>query len=145
MLAKFRLLALWAALMLLISSTAFSETMAQMIEIKAPVIDSQIAKNEAAQVYMQIKNNTANTYEIVAATSPAASKIQFREPGNTISSSEKIRRSIILPKNSEKDLQVGGLHVLLIGLKKSLVPGEAVPLTLIFSDGSWVTVNATVN
>lgn len=137
----------WAALALAMSLTwtaAYSESAAQVIEVQAPVIDSQITKNDSAQIFMQLKNKGLNNYELIAATSPAATKIQFHEAASN-SKPEKIVRNIALPKNSEKDLQLGGVHVVLMGLKKSLVPGEAVPLTLIFSDGSWTTVNATVN
>ncbi len=131
---------------LFVSSAAFSETAASVIDIKAPVIDSQVTKNDAAQVFMQLKNNGTNNYELVAATSPAATKIQLHEPEiKGTHASIKILRNIDLPKNTEKDLQLGSLHVMLLGLKKSLTPGESVPLTLIFNDGSWTTVNATVN
>lgn len=138
----------WASVVLilsLVSTAAFSETAAQMISVNAPVIDSQIAKNNTAQVFMQLKNNSPNNYELIAATSPAATKIQFQAPANNNSTHLLILRDIALPKNSEKDLQLGGLHVILGGLKKSLVPGETIPLTLIFNDGSWVAINATVN
>lgn len=127
-----------ASAILFASTAAFSETAAQVIDIKAPVVDKQVTKNDAAQVFMQLKNNGINNYELVAATSPVATKIQLQETA-------KILSHIDIPKNTEKDLQLGGLHVMLLGLKKSLTPGESVPLTLIFNDGSWVSVNATVN
>lgn len=134
----------FAAAILLVSTAAFSQTAAQLIDIDAPIIDSQIIKNDSTEVFMQLKNKASQNYELVAATSPVANKILLREPQGK-NAVPKIVRSIIIPRNTEKDLQVGGAHVMLIGLKKSLAPGESVPLTLIYSDGSWITINATVN
>jgi copper(I)-binding protein len=39
---------------------------------------------------------------------------------------------------------LGGLHIMLIGLKQELKPGENAALTLTFDDGSTTTVNAPI-
>jgi len=44
----------------------------------------------------------------------------------------------------EAQLQPGGYHVMLIGLKEQLMPGQQVELTLVFKDGSRAKVAAPV-
>lgn len=58
----------------------------------------------------------------------------------------KMRRvdKIDLPAGETVKLEPGGLHIMLIGLEKQLMPGEDVEVTLIFEDGSRTTLKAPV-
>jgi copper(I)-binding protein len=51
---------------------------------------------------------------------------------------------IELPAGATIGLQPGGLHVMLIGLQQKLVPGEEVPITLLFEDGSKQQIDVPV-
>ena len=51
---------------------------------------------------------------------------------------------IEVPAKGETALRPGGLHLMIFGLKKPLVPGDTVRLTLTFDDGSRVQVAAPV-
>jgi copper(I)-binding protein len=41
-------------------------------------------------------------------------------------------------------LEPGGLHIMLIGLKQKLAPGDSIPLTLVFEHAGEVTVEIPV-
>lgn len=51
---------------------------------------------------------------------------------------------IVVPANGEVDLRPGGYHLMLFGLKKALVPGDTVRVTLTLDDGSEVKLVAPV-
>jgi hypothetical protein len=51
---------------------------------------------------------------------------------------------ISLPSNTTVSLEPGGLHIMLFDLKAPLSPGDQVPITLTFSDGSSKAVTAEV-
>jgi copper(I)-binding protein len=53
-------------------------------------------------------------------------------------------REIAVPANGKVELRPGGLHLMLFGLKKPLVPGDTVRVELTLDDGSRVTVAAPV-
>jgi copper(I)-binding protein len=51
---------------------------------------------------------------------------------------------IDLPGGAQVELMPGGLHVMLIGLKRPLVTGDEVAVTLILDDGSSRQLTAPV-
>lgn len=81
--------------------------------------------------------------ELVKVKVPArfASEAQLHE------TSQKEGMAMMRPVQSidtPADLKPGGYHIMLVGLKKPLSPGQRVPLTFIFKDGSVDQVSATV-
>lgn len=118
----------------------------KVISIKAPLVAKKYLKNNATEVFMELINNSDTPRELIAATSPVASQIQLHK---TIDYNGKMRmqkiNSITIKKESEKELQPGGFHVMLIGLKSELVKNNSIPITLIFNDGSWKKVQAKID
>ena len=51
---------------------------------------------------------------------------------------------IHLPPNKTVSLEPGGLHIMLFDLKAPLKPGDKVPMTLTFKDGSSKEITADV-
>ena len=66
-------------------------------------------------------------------TSMADGQMQMREVG-----------ALDIPANSEVKLESGGMHLMLVGLKKPLREGESVPLTLQFAQAGTLQVQARV-
>lgn len=122
------------------------ELAANVVSIKQPIIDNQVTRNNATEVFMELINNGTEPHELIAATSPVASQVQLHatvmEHGQ--STMEQVN-GLTIKTHAEEDLQLGGLHVMLMGLKKPLVKNSIVPITLIFNDGSWKTINAKVS
>ncbi|MFB1489825.1 MULTISPECIES: copper chaperone PCu(A)C [unclassified Thiocapsa] len=96
-------------------------------------------------VFMSLENQTAENQALVGAESAVSEIVELHthvEEGGMM----RMRRieKIEVPAGETVTLKPGGLHVMLIGLKQPLEPGDAVDLTLIFEDGSRKPVQAPV-
>lgn len=99
--------------------------------------------NSAA--FMQLMNSGSEAVDLVSATSDAANVVELHEHAN-VGGMMQMRQipKITVPANGSVSLQPGGLHVMLIGLKEKLTEGETVKLTLNFSNGESVSLEAPV-
>lgn len=96
-------------------------------------------------IFMGLDNGTAQAHALVDAESSVAAVVELHS--HTMEDGMmKMRRieRIDIPAAQTVSLEPGGLHLMLIGLKKQLVPDEQVDLTLIFEDGSRTQVIAPV-
>jgi len=95
--------------------------------------------------YMVIRNTAAQPDRLVAASSPAAPRVELH---THIRDGEVMRMRevphIDIPANGHASLQPGGLHLMFIGLSRPLNQGESVPVTLRFERAGEVTVNLRV-
>jgi len=96
-------------------------------------------------MFMQLTNDSGTDRALVGAESPVckAAELHTHIHQGGMMMMRRIDR-IDLPAGKTVALQPGGLHVMLIGLKRLLVPGESVDLTLIFADGSRQLVKGPV-
>ncbi len=96
-------------------------------------------------VFLTLTNGSAAPRALVAAESPAAETVELHthlhEDG--MMRMRRVER-IEVPAEGSVSLQPGGLHLMLIGLKGDLAPGDQVDLTLSFDDGTQVQVLAPV-
>jgi copper(I)-binding protein len=99
------------------------------------------ARNGAA--YLTMQSPTAD--RLTAASSPVAERVELH-----LSAMEdgvmRMREvpAIDLPPGETVTLKPGGLHVMLMGLKQPLQPGETIPLTLTFEKAGMREVTAAV-
>lgn len=99
--------------------------------------------NSAA--FMKVSNKGSADHALVGGSSPAAEVVELHT--HTMEGGMMRMRQvekIDLPAGETVSLRPGGLHVMLIGLKQKLVPGQEVPLTLRFDDGSELNLKAPV-
>lgn len=96
-------------------------------------------------VFMTLTNDGTLPRALVAAASPVAQSVELhnhvREDG--MMRMRQVER-IEIPPGQHVALAPGGLHVMLIGLKDGLAPGDTVDLSLSFDDGSTARVQAPV-
>lgn len=111
------------------------------ISVKTPEVKVIAASKTSAVVSMELDNKSGAFVTIVAATSPVASETQLHE---TIEGKMVQVKDIKIRPKSDDNLQRNGFHVMLINLKSPLEVNQIVPITLIFSDGSDMLVNAKV-
>ncbi len=99
------------------------------------------AKNGAA--YLTLLSPTGD--RLTGVTSPAAKMTQLHEMAND-GGVMKMREvsAIDLPAGEAVTLKPGGLHIMMMGLKHPLKPGESVPLTLTFEKSGTREVTAAV-
>ena len=96
-------------------------------------------------VFLTLTNPSAQPRALVAGASPVAEVVELHthvhEDG--MMRMRRVER-IEVPPGGSVNLEPGGLHLMLIGLKGNLEPGDQVDLTLSFDDGSETRVLAPV-
>lgn len=96
-------------------------------------------------VFMTLTNQADADRALVSASSNVAEVVELHT--HTMDNGMmRMRRiaQIDLPAGEAVVLEPGGLHVMLIGLKRQLVPGEQVTLELRYDDGSSEQLSAPV-
>jgi copper(I)-binding protein len=104
---------------------------------------ASVTKTSAA--YMQIKNLQNKDIVLVSVSSDIASLVELHKTviENNISQMVPIDR-LVIPAHQNVILAPKGLHIMLIGLKKTLSDGEIVPITLHFENAPSITINTVV-
>ena len=96
-------------------------------------------------VYVTLRNTGAAPDALVGASSQAAEVVELHE---TIRDGEVMRMrpvgSLALPAGATLEMKPGGLHIMLINLKRALRPGERVPVVLTFEHGASLTLEVPV-
>ncbi|MBK8024937.1 MAG: copper chaperone PCu(A)C [Chloroflexi bacterium] len=84
---------------------------------------------------------------LVSASSEIAEAVELHEMvmgAGDVMQMRPVEGGIVVPANGFQTLEPGGLHVMLIGLKQELVPGDQVALTLHFEHAGDIQVMAPV-
>ena len=95
--------------------------------------------------YFTIVNAGKNADRLVRAVSPVADAVELHSmamDGNVMRM--RAIAALDVPAGSSVTLGSGGQHVMLVGLKRPLVAGERIPLTLTFEKAGTVDVSAWV-
>src|SRR5271154_2611630 len=95
--------------------------------------------------YMSLTNSGDAAVNLVAASSPAYAEVSIHrsvESGGTVAMRPVAQ--ITIEPHSRVDLAAAGYHFMLMQPIKPLEPGDRVPLTLRFADGSSVSVQFEV-
>lgn len=96
-------------------------------------------------VFVTVENSGAAPRKIVSGKATVGDTLELHEmkrEGGMMQMSPV--REIAVPANGKVELRPGGLHLMLFGLKKPLVPGDTVRVELTLDDGSRVSVAAPV-
>lgn len=103
------------------------------------------AMGSTSAVYLTLVNTGDGPDALVAASSDAASAVELHETrmkGN-IMRMVPIPR-VEVPARGRREFKPGGLHLMLIGLKRDLKPGDRVKMTLRFEKSGTKTLTARV-
>ena len=92
-------------------------------------------------VYFRIENRGPAADRLVSAHSPVAARaeIHAHEMDGGMMTMRQVH-SVEVPAQGEVAFEPGGLHVMLLGLKKPLVAGERYPLVLEFEKAGTIEV-----
>ncbi|MDY0011888.1 MAG: copper chaperone PCu(A)C [Rhodocyclaceae bacterium] len=134
-----------AALLPLVFALPAAAGEADAIQVESPHVRLMPAAATNSAAFMLLRNGASAQARLVAVASPVAERVELHDhlrDGDVM----RMRRvdSVPIAANGQALLQPGGLHVMLIGLKRPLKDGEAVPLDLEFADGSHKRVSAPV-
>lgn len=133
---------------LLATSVQAHEYTVKNISIGHPYARTTVQAQTVGAAYLSLENKGGTVDRLVAVSVPAdvAAKTQIhtmRQQGNVMRMSEA--DGIDLPPSAKIDMRPGdGYHIMLIGLKKPLVAGEKILLTLSFAKAGTVEVNLNV-
>ena len=102
---------------------------------------------QTGAVFMIVENHRQVECRLTGVTSDEAEKVELHthveEDG--VMRMQKIEGGIAIPAGGEHALARGGDHVMLMGLKAPLAPGDIVTLTLDFGDCGTQQVEAAVD
>ena len=101
------------------------------VSVDQPWIRATVAQQKSTGAFFQLR--AASDSRLVGVRSPAADMVQIHEmamEGDVM----KMREvpGIDLPAGKMVELKPGGYHVMMMGLKQAIKPGDSVPLTLVF-------------
>lgn len=96
--------------------------------------------------YMQIENKGSESDVLIKAETDVAGLVELHETvfENDVAQMKPLAEGISLPLGSVTELKPGGLHIMLMQLKRELVAGESITLTLTFKSGKTVTFDVPV-
>lgn len=102
-----------------------------------------VASQTATGAYLTVTSTTATT--LVGVASPAAETVEMHEMmmHGDMMMMHPVKR-IAIPANGKVDFAPNGYHIMLIGLKRPLVDGQKIPLTLTFEDAAGAQGSTTV-
>ena len=105
------------------------------VSVDGAWVRGTVSQQKATGAFMTLKSN--KTTQLISAASPVAEVVEVHEmvmDGNMM----KMRAlpKLDIPANTPVELKPGSYHIMLMGLKKPLVDGEKVPLTLSFENAA---------
>ncbi len=118
---------------------------AQVISVKDAYIRAMPPGQKVTAMFMTLDNHSATQHALLAAKGTVSEAIELHEHKHengmmTMRQVEKIE----IPANGNAALEPGGYHVMLIGLKKNLKPGDKVAIQLLFEDNSTQNIEPEV-
>lgn len=119
---------------LLIATLAFSNpVLAHGIKVDNAWVRATLPGQKVVGGFMDIAAD--QDMELIGASTPVAQSVELhfmRMAGGEMEMREL--KSIRLPKGKTVNLEPGGLHAMLIGIKAPIKAGDKVPMSLTFSD-----------
>lgn len=105
---------------------------------------ARATNGDVTAVYMKIMNNGPTADRLLRVTTDfgQAAFHETKEDGGVT----KMRPvdSVTIPAKKEISFQPGGLHIMLMGLKRPLAEGFGVPMTLVFEKAGEVHIDVLV-
>jgi copper(I)-binding protein len=126
----------------LLSAFVVSSVQAQ-VRVGEPWVRATVPQQTASGAFMQLTSPVAT--RLVGASSPAAAMVEVHEMAieNDVMRMRQIA-GLALPAGTTVALKPGSFHLMLIGLKRQVKTGEAVPISLVFEDAAGKRESAEV-
>ena len=136
------LFALFSMLLFAVSSQA----VASDITVKDAYVRAVPPGQTNSAAFMVIHNRGEKDKTLVGVEGSIADTIELHEHKHEdgMMKMRQVKGGVTIKSHGMKTLKPGGLHVMLIGLKQKLVPGEMVQLTLKFDDHTTQDVHAEI-
>lgn len=118
------------------------------IEIRDPYARAASPTAMAGAAFMTIVNTTAEDDRLIAAATDAAQRVELHthiEDAEGVMRMVEVKDGFEIPAGGETVLQRGGMHVMMMGLTRPFVQGEAIDLTLTFEKAGEVTLTVPID
>jgi len=118
----------------------------QKITVQEPWARATPAGAMSGAAYMTLANKTSTADRLTGASSDVAAKVQIHEMKvvNGVMQMREVTGGLAIPAGGSVTLKPGSYHVMLMGLKKPLVAGQSIPLTLTFAKAGNISVTVPV-
>lgn len=98
-----------------------------------------------AAAYLKFVNDGSKPFRFVSGSSPVAERVEV----HTMTMDGGVMRmrplgALDIPAGATVELKPGGMHLMLIGLKRPIMVEETIPVTLTFEGGATVTVDLSI-
>ncbi len=116
------------------------------IDVEQPWARATPAGATTGAVYMTLGNTSDTADRLTAASSAVAGKVQIHEMAivNGIMTMRQLVDGLAIPAGGSVTLKPGGYHVMLTGLKKRLIAGQTLPLTLTFAKAGTISITVPI-
>ena len=104
-----------------------------------------VGARKVTGAFLVLENSGSTVRSVVSGTADVAETLELHEMvrDGTMMKMSPVK-SIEIPAGGRTELKPGGLHLMLFGLKRPLVAGDSIHVTLILDDGSSLMVTAGV-
>jgi hypothetical protein len=120
-------------------------TAADSVKVENPYARAIPPGQPNSASFMTLVNTSDIDHSLKSASSPVAATVELHTHTNNNGVMEMRQvPQIDVPAKGRVELQPGGFHIMLIGLKQDMKVGEKAALTLTFEDGSSTTVDAPI-
>ena len=139
------LLRIQALAVMMILSFMAAPIQAGELVVKDPYVRATPPGQKVTGGFMHLVNDSNKTVSIVDAHSDVAKKVELHKTQmeDGMMRMRRVKEIVIKPGETVA-LQPGGLHVMFMGLKQGLKPGDQVAIELQLNDGARLQVDAPV-
>ncbi|PYE89339.1 copper chaperone PCu(A)C [Phyllobacterium leguminum] len=116
------------------------------IAISGAFIRAMVPGAKVGGGYIKLDNKGGEADRLVAATSPAAKRVEIHEMTmeNDVMKMRQLKDGIDLPAGGTVELKPGGMHLMFMDVIKPFKKGDTVPVTLQFQKAGTVDVTFKV-
>jgi copper(I)-binding protein len=135
-----------AVVVVLASFPAFATGVADRIEVEQPMVRAVAAGVPVSGAHMILRNDDGADHALAAAHSDVAENVELHTHTmeNGMMTMRKVD-AVSLPAHQTVRFEPGGLHIMLIGLTRTIKAGDTVDISLEFEDGSRKDVSFSVH
>ena len=110
-----------------------------------PLMEEEGGAGTNSAVYLLLRNHGGVADRLTGGKTPAAAAVEIHE-SRMVDDVMRMRKvdGLDLPPGGAVELKPGGLHIMLLGLTKSLIGGEGIELTLHFQRSGDLVVTVPV-
>jgi len=133
--------AAFALVALLLAAPTVAASRPAVVAVRDPVIRPAVTGQPVTAAYMTLVNPGAESLKLTAVTCGCAGMVEPHE--STMAGGVLRMRSaaVTVPPHGAISFQPGGLHLMVMDLKRAIRPGDQVPMRLSFDHGSPVIVS----